>query len=86
MYEALQTVVADMVDFEGTLNSPTRHVRAARLTSALDTTIERLSDRLAAADGERERVHLRTLHRGFIAASRVVQRLSDLHAQAGNNA
>jgi len=86
MYEALQAVVADMVEFESTLNSPTRHTRVARLTSALDATVQRLSDRLAGATAERERAHLQTLYRGFIAAGRVVQRLSDLKAETGSEA
>lgn len=83
MYEALQPVVADLVGFEATLNSPTRHVRVARLTSALDATAQAMSDRLAGATAERERVHLQTLYRGLVAASRIVQRLSDLKLEAG---
>lgn len=86
MYEALESVVADMVGFEAALNSPTRHTRVARLTSALDATAQQMSDRLSSATGERERAHLQTLYRGFVAASRIVQRLSDLKAQAGDDA
>ncbi|WP_206956697.1 type III secretion protein [Trinickia acidisoli] len=86
MYEALQAVAADMASLEATLDSPTSHARVARLTSALDATAQRLSDKLAAATAERERAHLQTLHRGFVAAGRVVQRLADLKAQAGIDA
>lgn len=84
MYEALQAVAADLIGIEATLNSPTRHARVVRLTAALDGTAARLSDKLATATAERERAHLQVLHRGFAAAGLVVQRLSDLKAQAGN--
>jgi len=77
MYEALDSVAADLGQIKTLAAERDATPRMDAIRAALEQTAQRLSDRGATTDGERDQ--LATLYRGILAASRIVTRLREHH-------
>lgn len=77
MYEALEAVAADLGQIKTLAAERDSTPRMEAIRVALEQTAQRLSDRAAATDIERDQ--LATLYRGILAASRIVTQLREHH-------
>jgi hypothetical protein len=77
MYEALDAVATDLGQIKTLAAQPDATPRMEAIRVALERTAQRLSDRSATTDSERDQ--LATLYRGILAASRIVTRLREHH-------
>jgi len=78
MYQALESISQDLKQLRPTLTGPNAAANVARITAALDTTAQNISQATRAALGDSERIALQKIYAGIVAARRIVQQLHDL--------
>ncbi|CAB3772858.1 type III secretion protein [Paraburkholderia humisilvae] len=80
MYDALKPFEPDFSEISRTLTDGAKRASVDEIVKALKLTAERFNDATAETDVDRN--NLAKLYRGFIAASRVLERLQS--AKAGS--
>jgi hypothetical protein len=78
MYEALETMIAELNGLEATLAQGHSSARVATIAAAFENCAQRVSDATSASADADERAALQKIYRGMIAGQRIVHRLNEL--------